>query len=53
MDEGIGRGGLFGRFRGFLRLVRRLGAMRLFRTAGYPLIHFNTVLRMAWLRANG
>jgi len=31
------------------RLVRRLGAEKLFRTAGYPYIHFNTLLRMAWL----
>ena len=34
------------------RLVARLGAEALYRVAGYPLIHFNTILRMAWLREN-
>lgn len=34
------------------RLVARLGARRLFRVTGYPLIHFNTILRMAWLKEN-
>jgi len=32
------------------RLAERIGRERLFKIAGYPVIHFNTLLRMAWLR---
>jgi L-fuculokinase len=31
------------------RLADRIGRRRLFDVAGYPIIHFNTLFRMAWL----
>ncbi len=31
---------------------RRIGRRRLFDVAGYPVIHFNTIFRMAWLAEN-
>ena len=34
------------------QLAERIGRDRLFEISGYPVIHFNTLLRMAWLRQN-